>query len=184
MRVHYFFSEDDFLNEPDIRLEFRLTTGLNWNSYVALGHINPLENLWRYSESRVQTQSYRVFLFSKNLQSKCELSGVIGLKRDYKLRQQDLQYCSYKGLFVPEESYHTSDPLPIEWIEVIDKREMHKKDRKSEESFDIAKEIVDDQIEKLRESMPPILKRPWSGVSSKVSSYRKYQRQVDQVQKR
>jgi hypothetical protein len=46
---------------------------------------------------------------------------MIGLKKDYAVKSENIELKYYRGIFFPEESYYNCDMLPKTWIEFIDK---------------------------------------------------------------
>ena len=67
-----------------------------------------------------------MFLFSDclpNGKEKFSLDGVIGLKQDQTIKTESVQLYLQNGIYVPDNGYYNCDPFPIEWLEVIDRKE-------------------------------------------------------------
>lgn len=54
--------------------------------------------------------------------------STIGLKRDKEIKTEKIYLYKYNKVFLPENTYYNSDPLPIEWLELFESKEYFKKE--------------------------------------------------------
>lgn len=136
IRVHYFFTlpKDSIQDFTDnIELEIRLTDGPNFatNEPLATAKLFPFkhvthqifkvpvkENDGEYFNTKIEY--FNVHLFGKLLDESV-LRMVVGLKKDYETRTENISLQIFKGVYFPEETYCNCDPLPQTWLELFDK---------------------------------------------------------------
>lgn len=63
---------------------------------------------------------FNIHMFSSDL-PRFILKAVVGLKKDHKIRSENIDIKVQGGVFFPSDSYYTCDPLPMTWVELFDK---------------------------------------------------------------
>eukprot|EP00347_Sterkiella_histriomuscorum_P005635 403355843 len=148
VRVHYFFTRGEDITQflQNTEIEVRLTIGDCWHKHIlATGFINPFKHLNKFTYQRVQMQSFRVFLFSEHFK-KFSIDGVVGIKQDKPIKTENVQLYLQNDIYVPDNGYYNCDPLPIEWLEIIDRKVMLQKYQQFEENEKECKKSLKQQI--------------------------------------
>lgn len=124
-RLYYFFANLD-RSVPKfcqtLLMPFRLTKGPEWEHVLASGVSNPLKDFTgEMIESSAIHQCFEIMLF-RNDEQAVKLKFVAGLACDrfVKVKELPITITKLNGLYLPEESYFSSDPLPPQWIEIFD----------------------------------------------------------------
>lgn len=124
-RLYYFFAALDH-SVPrfceTLEMPFRLTRGPDWENCIASGISNPFKDFTgQMEEGTAIHQPFKVLLF-RNDEEAVRLRFVVGLACDLPVKIKSLPITITKmyGLYLPEESYFSSDPLPPQWLEIFD----------------------------------------------------------------
>jgi len=126
-RLYYFFSE----NNGDVRKfaescesHFRLTRGKEWEHVVAEGACRPFTSFTcEMDNNEALCQPLEVLLFrDDSLYITAHLTVGITRDREVNLREMPVSIYRQHGIFVPEQSYINSEPLPSAWMEVFTKQ--------------------------------------------------------------
>lgn len=114
------------------KIEIRITDGPDWNKYLVLGETKPFELMNPHKEDIVQTENKTIYFFPKNM-DEFYLTMKCGLKFDKDIQTENLTLSMYNGVYFPDNNYYNSDVLPIEWMEIFEKKEyLNELEEKSE----------------------------------------------------
>ena len=53
----------------------------------------------------------------------CHVNVTIGLMRDHPIKTEKIVLYKYGDVFFPKNDYYNSEPLPIEWLELFERKE-------------------------------------------------------------
>ena len=124
IRVHFFFTEfmdiSDFVKNTEV--EIRVTDGPDWNRFISTGKAKPFESMDPTKDDIVQTDNKSVYLFSKKM-DEFFITMKCGIKFDKDIQTENLGLSLYNGVYFPDNHYYNSDALPIEWLEIFEKKE-------------------------------------------------------------
>ena len=124
IRVHFFFTEimqiADFVKNTEI--EIRITDGPDWCKWITSGSTKPFEFMNPNKGDMVQTENKTLYFFSKNM-DEFYLTMKWGFKFDKDIQTENLGLTLYNGVYFPDNHYYNSDVLPIEWLEIFEKKE-------------------------------------------------------------
>ncbi|CAI2373869.1 unnamed protein product [Moneuplotes crassus] len=143
LRIHYFFTEDytidSFINNTVVDL--RLTDGESWKEVIAEGKItlgsvdkvvnSTIHNIV-YKQSHkgenldeiIRMENVNAYMFFKNNQLDPYYMKVkVSYKFDQEIQTEKLDLWKYNGIFLPKNSYFNSNALPIEWLEMFERKE-------------------------------------------------------------
>ena len=70
---------------------------------------------------RARQQQHLLQMFSKHVDS-FMLTMTVGLKCDHPIQTEEMRLYNYNGVYFPENWYCNCDPLPVEWIEIINRK--------------------------------------------------------------
>jgi hypothetical protein len=125
VRLYYFFAS---LGHPVTKfcrkaaVAFRLTRGPDWENCIASGTSHLLRGFT--GEMCEQSASYeptQVLLFrGQDEAARLSLVAGIACDRQVKIRELPITITKMHKLYLPEESYFSSDPLPSLWLEMFD----------------------------------------------------------------
>lgn len=45
---------------------------------------------------------------------------TVGLKKDQQIKTENIDLFKYGDIYFPSHNYYNSDPLPMEWLELIE----------------------------------------------------------------
>jgi hypothetical protein len=45
---------------------------------------------------------------------------TVGLKKDKEIKTEQIELYKYSSIYFPSNDYYNSDPLPLEWLELIE----------------------------------------------------------------
>eukprot|EP00347_Sterkiella_histriomuscorum_P020821 403336337 len=135
VKVFYFFTmPNDSIStlQQNTVLEFKLTDGKSFthDQVLASGKIQPFlqfnESTFQEKQATVKDfefystkiEYFNVTLFSQKLPQQ-SVRVVVGLKKDYETRSENIRLQLYQGVYIPTDSYYNCDPLPQTWIELF-----------------------------------------------------------------
>lgn len=124
LRVHYFFTEINNIEQfcKNTEIEIRLTDGPNWNKMLMQGKVYPFVHMNPKNSTSVQMQNSILYLFSDKIDD-CYLTLKAGLMYDKTLNNEELTLYPFYDTYFSENHYYSSDPLPIEWLEIFESKE-------------------------------------------------------------
>ena len=124
IRVHFFFTEFMDISEfvKNTEIEVRITDGPDWSKHIAGGKVKPFEFMDPNKNDIVQTENKSVYLFSKKM-DEFFLTMKWGIKFDKDIQTENLGLTLYNGVYFPDNHYYNSDALPIEWLEIFEKKD-------------------------------------------------------------
>lgn len=138
IRVHFFFTEfmeiTDFIKNTEV--EIRVTDGPDWSRFISAGKIKPFEFMDPSKTENVQIDNKSVYLFSKKM-DEFFLTMKWGIKFDKDIQTENLGLSLYNGVYFPDNHYYNSDSLPIEWLEIFEKKEYLVKIEEKSEITDV-----------------------------------------------
>jgi len=137
MRIHYFFTEDydiqQFINDTSI--EIRITDGGEWKDTIAKGTLglhlvnkdmknDPAFNYDMASAHIPMLETVNVYMFclAKDIEP-FYLKTKVGYKFDQEILTRNLDLWKYNSVYFPDNGYFNSNALPIEWLEMFEKKE-------------------------------------------------------------
>ena len=131
------FSEnyDIYKFVTDTTVELRLTSSKNWNDIIASGKLELLQinkdfkndPFFEFDKNtahivQMETVNVYMFCFSNDIKP-FYLKTKTGFKFDQEIRTETLDLWKYNSVFFPENWYFNSNTLPIEWLEMFEKKE-------------------------------------------------------------
>ena len=136
LRVHYFSENYDIYKFiSDTTVELRLTKGKNWNDTIATWKLelllinkdfknDPFFEFDKNTALIVQMETVNVFMYCPSSDIKqFYLKTKTGFKFDQEIQTEKLDLWKYNSVFFPENWYFNSNALPIEWLEIFEKKE-------------------------------------------------------------
>lgn len=123
-RLYYFFAE----NNTEVRnfalsceSNFRITHGKAWENVIAQGTYHPFQSFTCDMCNNSALYQPTTILLFRNDVLYITVHLTIGIARDREVNIHEMPVSIYRhhGVFIPEQSYINSEPLPEVWMEVF-----------------------------------------------------------------